>query len=86
MSFNEKEAIDYFFNKEYGALSQQQINNIEMHENLHRQVKNYCMINPQIKKVNGKKIISAYCSAVDDWIDMRVNEALEEALKAMGKG
>lgn len=35
-----------------GTLSQQQINNIEMHEAMHRfwQVKNYCMINPQIKK------------------------------------
>lgn len=35
------------------TLSQQQINNIEMHEAMHRcfwQVKNYCMINPQIKK------------------------------------
>lgn len=33
-------------------LSKQQINNIEMHEAWHRfyQIKNYCMINPQIKK------------------------------------
>ena len=71
-----------------GTLSQQQINNfIEMHEAWHRfyQVKNYCMINPQIKKINGKKIISAYCSAKDDWIDIRVNEVIEEALKRIGK-
>jgi len=70
-----------------GTLSQHQINNIEMHEAWHRflQIKNCCMINPQIKKINGKQIISAYCSAKDDWIDMRVNEVIEEDLKKVGK-
>lgn len=75
------------FDKPIAPLTQQQINSIEMHEAMHRfwQIKNYCMINPQIKKVNGKKIISAYCSAFSDWIDIRVNAVIAEDLKKMGK-
>ena len=75
------------FNKSITPLTQQQINNIEMHEAMHRfwQIKNHCMINPQIKKVNGKKIISAYCSAWDDEIDKRVHKVIMEDLKRLGK-